>query len=194
MENLPNTFIILDTEFTAWKGSMETNWKKEGEYQELVQISALKVTKTPNGLEVIDVFNQYSKPRINSQLSHYFTDLTCISQEKIDTEGRDFMEVLEDFFIFCEEYGLLIYSYGNDYEIIKLNIELYKILNIKYNYWEHLFLDICDVLRVYIDTTKYTSGTVYRAFPIKITEDDVHNAQWDVLSIYITLDYLLHHN
>ena len=40
-ENLPDTFIIFDTEFTAWEGSMERKWSGENEYKELIQISTL---------------------------------------------------------------------------------------------------------------------------------------------------------
>ena len=44
-KRLPDTFIIFDTEFTAWEGSMERNWSGENEYRELVQISAFRIKK-----------------------------------------------------------------------------------------------------------------------------------------------------
>ena len=42
---LPDTFIILDTEYTSWKGSQERNWSRKNEYKELVQIAAIKIKK-----------------------------------------------------------------------------------------------------------------------------------------------------
>ena len=47
-KSLPETFIIFDTEFTAWKGSQERDWSGENEERELVQIGALKVKKLKN--------------------------------------------------------------------------------------------------------------------------------------------------
>ena len=44
-DKLPDTFIIFDTEFTAWEGSQERKWSGENEFRELVQISAIRVKK-----------------------------------------------------------------------------------------------------------------------------------------------------
>ena len=34
-------WIIIDTEYTSWKGSQERNWSNKYEYKELVQIGYL---------------------------------------------------------------------------------------------------------------------------------------------------------
>ena len=41
---LPNEFIIFDTEYTSWEGSLKRNWSNKNEYKELVAIGALHVS------------------------------------------------------------------------------------------------------------------------------------------------------
>ena len=98
---LPDTFIILDTEYTSWKGSQERNWSKENEYKELVQIAAIKIKKTQKTLKLVKKINIYVKPKKNPQLSDYFINLTNISQETIDKKGIKFKEAMKKIYIFC---------------------------------------------------------------------------------------------
>jgi hypothetical protein len=35
--------VVFDTEFTAWRGSMERNWAGPGEFREIVQIGAVRI-------------------------------------------------------------------------------------------------------------------------------------------------------
>ena len=148
------------------KEFLEVNKEKVAK---ITKIYALKVIQTPNGLEVIQKFNK-------------------------NTQSSNFINVLEDFLIFCEEYKLLIYSYGNVYKTIKQNLHYYKNNKQKYHYWEDLFLDVCDVLNKYIDTNQYNSNTVYSSFPININKNNKSGAEAGALSIFVTLDYILHHN
>lgn len=161
MDSLPNTFVILDIDI---KEFLEVNKEKVAK---ITKIYALKVIQTPNGLEVIQIFDKY-------------------------TQSFNFINILEDFFIFCEEYKLLIYSYGNVYKTIKQNLHSYKNTNRKYKYWEDLFLDVRDVLSRYIDTNKYDSNTVYSSFPININKNNKSGAEAGALSIFVTVDYILH--
>ena len=68
-DKLPDTFIIFDTEFTAWEGSQERKWKGVNEYRELVQISAIRVKKKGNTIAITKKLNLYALPRINPMLS-----------------------------------------------------------------------------------------------------------------------------
>ena len=61
-------YIVFDTEFTSWEGSMENNWSREGEHRELVQIGALKISDG----KIIDKLDILVKPQINPILSDYF--------------------------------------------------------------------------------------------------------------------------
>ena len=102
------------------------NWSGPNEEKELVQIGALKVKKFGKTIKIIDKFNIYIKPIINPKLSSYFINLTNINQKKIDEEGISFKKALKLFYEFCkDEYGKIkLYSYGNDFDIIKENLKL----------------------------------------------------------------------
>jgi len=189
---IPSKFILFDTEFTAWKGSQERNWSLCWEHRELISISALKVEKKNNTLIILDKFNYYIKPRINTDLSSYIINLTSITQHKINTCGLDFEIVMENFYNFSR--NLPLYSYGNDYMVIHENMDLYKIdINSKYRMWCSKFLDIRHIFRSYnIDTSKYSSGTIYKHFSLKSEiKSNVHNSEWDTYSLFLTLKHLL---
>ena len=49
-------YIVFDTEYTAWKNSLQTNWSRQNEYKELVQISAIKVNNS-----IIEKFENFEK-------------------------------------------------------------------------------------------------------------------------------------
>ena len=188
---ISKTFILFDTEFTAWKGSQLRNWSLYWEHKELISISALKIKQIKNKLEIIDKFNCYIQPRINKQLSDYIIDLTGITQQKIDIQGVDFKIAIKKFYKFSE--NLQLYSYGNDYKIIQENLDLYKIPpDSKYRLWNNSFFDIRTIFEFYnINTSKYTSGTIYKHFKLKPTQNiKIHDPEWDTYSMYLTLQYI----
>lgn len=195
-KNLPKEFIIFDTEFTSWKGSQERNWSGENEYMELVQIGALKIIKKNNCLEIKEIFSNFVKPKINPVLSQYFINLTNITQKQVDLEGFDFKKSIQLFYHFCKnKSGNLIplYSYGNDYGIIKYNLDLNKVpLRSKFRSWENYFYDIRAFFKDTVDVSKYSSGTLYKAFDIKPKKkEEVHNSLWDSRSLFLSLNKLI---
>lgn len=189
-----NIFILFDIEYTAWEGSQQRNWSHDNEYKEIICISALKINKCNNKLQIKDKFNYYVKPKLNPILSDYIINLTGITQTKIDTEGYNFEIALEAFYIFCENYN--IYSYGNDYTEIKVNLHLNNISkSSKYFIWESQFYDIKPILNSYnINTSNYTSGSVYKSVGLKPNNVKIHDSMWDTYSLFITLNYLLKNN
>ena len=169
-------YIVFDTEYTSWEGSLENNWSRENEFTELVQISAIKVTNFN-----INKFNIYIKPIINPILSDYFINLTGITNNML-INAVDFKTAINKFKEFCEDYPL--YSYGNDLDIIEENYKLNNLI-IDSN-WTKNFLDFTDKLTPYnIDKTLYTSGTIYKAFNININNHNIHNAEHDTYSLYL---------
>ena len=193
---LPNEFIIFDTEFTAWKGSQERKWSGKNEYMELVQIGALKIKKKNNRLEIVEIFSVFIKPTNNPVLSQYFINLTNITQKQVDLEGFDLKKSLQLFYKFCKNNsGTLIplYSYGNDYVVIKHNLDLYKTpLGSKFRSWEKYFYDIRTFFKDTVDVSKYSSGTLYKAFNIKPKKkEEVHNSLWDARSLFLSLNKLI---
>ena len=101
-DKLPDTFIIYDTEFTAWEGSQEREWSGENEFRELVQISAIRVKKKGNTIAITKKLNLYVLPHINPRLSKYFTNLTGINQETLYKEGKPFKLAMKLFYMFCK--------------------------------------------------------------------------------------------
>lgn len=190
LNSLDDTFVIFDSEFTAWKGSQERNWSRKNEEKELVQIAGLKIKKLKTTIKVIEKINIYIKPKINPVLSQYFINLTGIKQITIDKKGITFKEALRIFYKFCK--NLNIYSYGNDYHIIKENLKLNKLpLKSKFYTWEKKFYDIRNFFKSFIDVNKYTSGTLYRGFQLKPTKVDIHNSLWDSTSIFLSMKYVV---
>lgn len=196
LKNIPDEFILFDTEFTSWKGSVENDWSKIGEYKELVQIGAIKVKKMNNILFVQDRLSLYVKPTVNENLSDYFINLTGITQDTITKCGHPLTDALELFYKFCQDdngSNIPILSYGNDYGIILINLNKLPFAKnkIKYERWEGYFYDIRNIFRDYVDINLHTSGTIYKAFKIKTDKENVHNALWDCYSMYLALEYLM---
>ena len=182
-------YILFDTEYTSWEKSQKNNWSKPTEYREIIQIAAFKIK---NG-EIIDTLNIYVKPNINKKLSKYITKLTGITNHKINTEGISFKKAIAIFYDFSKYHTL--YSYGNDYHVIKENL-LLNDYDKKSKYmkraWMNKFNDFKDILKKNstIDPAKYTSGTIFKAFNIKMPKDHkIHNAFNDVNSMYNVCKY-----
>ena len=192
---LPEKFIIFDTEYTAWEGSQERNWSRDNEYMELVQIGALKVIKTDTTIKIVKKFNIYIKPKKNPELSEYFINLTGITQNIIDKKAVTFNEAMKQFYNFCKTKNnvkLSMFSYGNDYDIIKYNLKLNSVnKKSRFYKWEKKFYDIRPIFDCYVDTSEYTSGTIYKAFNINKKITHVHNALCDCKSIFISLKNIL---
>uniref|UniRef100_A0A6C0CQQ1 Exonuclease domain-containing protein n=1 Tax=viral metagenome TaxID=1070528 RepID=A0A6C0CQQ1_9ZZZZ len=191
-EKLPETFIIFDTEFTAWEGSQERSWSSENEHRELVQISAFKIKKKGNNIAITKKLNIYILPRINRNLSDYFIQLTGITQETLEQKGVTFKKGMEIFYRFCKdryEVKYPLYSMGNDYHVIKENLKLNSInKRSRFYKWEKKFHDITQFFSPYVQTNLYSSGTLYQAFKIVPNcKVDVHNASWDCLSLFLSL-------
>tara|TARA_B100000508_G_scaffold139517_1_gene138018 strand:- start:1570 stop:2151 length:582 start_codon:yes stop_codon:yes gene_type:complete len=174
------SIIIFDTEYTTWEGAQERKWSGENEYRELVQIAAQKVDM--DNEEVLGQYSELVVPRINSQLSDFFTELTHITQAQLDEGGRDFAEVYPEFIEWCADAH--IYSYGSskksDGTILEENIELYQ-LDLPYN--DEVYHNLRPLFQeAGIDVTQYTSGELFRAFDLDIG-GHVHNAMHDVNSL-----------
>lgn len=190
---MDNIIVLFDTEFTAWEGSMKRNWSKKNEYKELVQLAALKV-KMGKKIEIIDELNIIIKPVKNPVLSQYFIDLTGITNNDVKNKGVLFKKALSNFYSFCKNNNKLVnvYSYGNDYIILKENMNYNKIpKKSKFRKWEEFFFDIRPIFDFHgINTNKYTSGTVYKSLNIKPKNPIVHNAMWDTMSLFLTVKAL----
>jgi len=177
--------VIWDTEFTAWEGSHERGWSEPWEHREIIQIAAVKIdTHNWEEREHLDLL---VTPKLNPDLSDYIQELTGISQQDINDKSIDLKNALTQFHIFCNQGKLPAYSYGGDEEVIVESCGLQKIDN-------PLNMDNVHNIRTTfekagIDTSQYTSGTVYQALNLPLT-NNAHYALHDVRSIAATLEAL----
>lgn len=184
-------FIIFDTEYTSWKGTNENGYNRNTQFPELVQIGALKIDKKFN---IIDKLNIFVLPVLNPTLSEYFINLTKITQSKLDKDGIPFTSALNQFYDFCLNDNKLldIYSYGNDYHIIKEGLDIHNINDEeKFRKWKSYFYDVRNIFNEFdINTDKYSSGTIYTAFNLNPNDISVHDALFDSYSIYMSLRHI----
>jgi inhibitor of KinA sporulation pathway (predicted exonuclease) len=112
--------VVFDLEFTSWEGSMANHWLRPGEFQEIVQIGAVKVDADFNTGETFELL---VRPRINPVLSPYLERLTGITNEALRANGVDFAEAYRAFLAFTE--GLPIVAFGRDDLVFIDNLRLY---------------------------------------------------------------------
>lgn len=117
---MPAEVVLFDTEFTAWRGSMERGWAGPGEHKEIVQIGAVKLDART--LEERATFEILIKPQLNPVLSDYLVQLTRITNERIAAHGVSFVDGLRAFRDFAGRRRL--YSYGRDDIIVAANASL----------------------------------------------------------------------
>lgn len=119
--------VIFDLEFTAWEGSLQHDWRRPGEFREVVQIGAVKLA--PESLKVIDQFEVLIIPRLNPVLSPFFSDLTGITNELLQARGVDFITGYRAFLEFAS--GAEVWAHGRDDLVLASNLKLYR--------WDHHF-------------------------------------------------------
>jgi inhibitor of KinA sporulation pathway (predicted exonuclease) len=113
--------VVFDLEFTAWEGSRERRWSLPGERTELVQIGAVKLDAAT--LKIQDEFEVLVRPRLNPDLSDYFTGLTGITNAALAHRGVDFVTAYRAFLDFTD--GAKLWAFGRDDLIFAENIKLY---------------------------------------------------------------------
>ncbi len=113
--------VIFDLEFTAWEGSVQQDWRRPGEFREIVQIGAVKLAS--GNLQVTDEFEVLVSPRLNPQLSSFFSELTGITNEALVRRGVDFIIGYRAFLDFAA--GAEIWAHGRDDLVLAKNLRLY---------------------------------------------------------------------
>jgi inhibitor of KinA sporulation pathway (predicted exonuclease) len=112
--------VVYDLEFTAWDGSMARKWMAPGEFKEVIQIGAVKVTSAFSPIESFEVL---VRPRLNPHLSEYIQALTGISNADLAGRGVDFDEAYRAFVGFAG--ALPIVAFGRDDLVLTDNLRLY---------------------------------------------------------------------
>jgi inhibitor of KinA sporulation pathway (predicted exonuclease) len=138
---------VLDTEITAWEGSLARRWSGPGEAMEIVEIGAVKLD-AGRGMAELESFEALVRPRINPALDAYFVRLTGITQADVDARGTDFATALAAFVRFLGRDGAgggvgAVVSTGSDGFAIEENCRLN---GLAFPFARGLFHDITDDL------------------------------------------------
>ena len=120
---IPRRFSILDLEYTAWEGSRERSWSKDYEHREIIEIGMIYF----NNFKEYSSLNLLVLPEINPILSQYIQKLTGIDNKLLSNEGINFAKALNLLFDFYSKNTNVILTYGDDFEVIKENINLYNL-------------------------------------------------------------------
>jgi len=133
--NIPINYSILDTEYTAWKGSRERNWSNKNEYREVIEIGMIHI----NNFKEQNLLSLLVLPKINPILSRYIQNLTGIDNKLLKKEGIGFSQALDRLYDFSCQNANVIFTYGDDDEVIKENINLN---NLNFNITKLNFINI----------------------------------------------------
>lgn len=181
MKKLPETFVIFDTEYTSWEGSLERDWSNEDEHREIIQIGAIRVAN----LKEVDSFLVYVKPTLNPELSNFIIELTGIDQETIDAKGVSYEEAEKAFLEWRD--GLPAYSFkGADQLVMMENDDLNGLKRIE----DTNYFSVAEIFEAHgIDTTTYMSSTIPEAFGLT-PPPHAHDAVNDARSILLAFQAL----
>jgi inhibitor of KinA sporulation pathway (predicted exonuclease) len=188
----PETFVLLDTEYTAWEGSWQRGWTGPGEFKEIIQVGIIRV-----GPGLIETASEkiYVKPVKNPELSDYIKNLTHITQDEIETQGVSLAECVAKIQSFLGDDPA--YSYGLDEVVVKENCDL---IGIPYTPSLGRILDVRDVIfpglkTINVSPEGYTSGTLIEAFgpaPDSAAHDAVNDMRNLLAAIRAINERLVH--
>ena len=101
-------YIVFDLEATCWKDD-------RSKPHEIIEIGAVKVV---DGL-VVDKFQKFVRPILNTELSPFCIELTSIQQEDVDS-AEDFPVVLKEFQEWIgEDYQLCSWGFYDKTQLIE---------------------------------------------------------------------------
>lgn len=119
------SLVVYDLEVTSWEGALARRWSGPGEFPEIIQIGAVKLSRDAGWAET-ESFNPLVRPVRNPVLSDYIIALTGITQSAVDTQGLPFAEALARFARLVGDGKAL--SNGGDDEMVAENCALHKMV------------------------------------------------------------------
>ncbi|AWL11808.1 hypothetical protein HMF8227_01330 [Saliniradius amylolyticus] len=180
--------VLFDTEFTAWPGSRERNWRGPGEHREVIQLAALKIDYISEGIQIEQSFNELVCPAINPTLSDYIVDLTGITQHALENHGVDYASALKAFHQFTEQGQLRCFCWGKDDEVLMENARLLSLPQPEFGGGFENLMDVFN--RAGIAVNDVCSGDLHKVFQLPL-KGEAHNALHDVRSMAVSLEHIL---
>jgi inhibitor of KinA sporulation pathway (predicted exonuclease) len=177
-------FIIVDLEWTSWKGNylgknFEIEKRKNWQKKEIIQIGAIKFNKY---YKILDTLNLYVKPHFNPILSNYITNLTNITNKLIEKKGLKFIKANKELIKFSKDCTLL--SNGIDGQVLKknyhynkINLKCPEIINIK-----KIFEKEYHIPKKFLHSPK-----IKTFFGYKYRKEEAHNALNDCKSVLFAI-------
>ena len=118
----PAVIAVMDLEWTSWAGARARRWQGPGEEMEIVQIGAVRLADAA-ALPELAALDVLVRPSLNPTLSDYFTELTGITQARVERDGIGFAGALARLVDFFEGVEA-VWAYGRDHEVIERNCRL----------------------------------------------------------------------
>ncbi len=179
--------IFTDSEYTNFGPSFAEAWPEPHHYKEIYQVAAVRIDD--DTFAITDKLELVVRPTFNSTLSTFATQLTGMTQARIDTEGITFVEALEKFVSFCGDTPIVVMD--ADWSVWKENCRLNKV---RFPYETNPFIRVKEYLGQWgVDSSKYSSGTLHKAAGIEI-HGKVHDPMHDVQSLAAAVNVLSRRN
>ena len=190
LKALTSSFVIYDTEYTAWEGSRKNNWKRPGEFREIIEIGAIRGSLVKNKIIVKKVFSILVRPVINPKLSNYIIQLCGITQQMVDKKGVNFNTAWNKLLKFTRGANSIL-SFGEDDLIIQENLIMnkvdYRINNKIWLNYKSIFLNESNLNR----KSSIQSCDIPKALGLEPINKQKHRALSDVLNQIQGLNKLL---
>jgi DNA polymerase III alpha subunit (gram-positive type) len=187
--------VVYDTEYWAAQGALERCWHGiDDQLPVLIQIGAYKV-RLEEGLPLISELVSFITPIGRTgeaiTLNKYFSDLTGITQEKIDREGKHPREAIAEFHEFTGNRTM--YSYGDD--VVDTFLPTCFAIDIKCPFNLHQAKDARHILRksgvTEAEISTNRSGSIAHHFGVESRKLHEHDAKDDAFSLLEAMRHLV---
>ncbi len=187
--------VVYDTEYWTAQGALERCWHGiDDQLPVLIQIGAYKVKVEP-GLPQVDELLLFITPIGRNggiiTLNSYFSDLTGITQETIDREGKHPKVAIDEFYEFTGNRNM--YSYGDD--VVDTFLPTCFAIDIKCPFHLHQAKDARLILRqsgvTEAEIATNRSGSIAHHFGVESRKLHEHDAKDDAFSLLEAMRHLV---
>lgn len=159
-ETLPEDFVVFDVETTGLNTSLDS----------IIQISAVKYKDS----QLHSTLDFIVKPSNKKRITPFITELTGITQDRVDKEGKDFKVVIKDFLDFIEGEILIGHNLKFDIAILTSECKRHKIELQGEKYFDTYLLSKKKL--PYLDKGEYKLEKLKNRLPENIKSLESHNA------------------
>lgn len=167
--------VYLDLEYIYPSMTRESGRPTGADRRQIVQIAAI-IFDNGSGKELASL-DILTFPAFAKKLPNFFTELTKITQGKLNKEGVPFAEGLKKLVDFAGSHP--IWTFNLDQEVLEQNCDYF---NIAFPFKKNFTRVKPQLPKWNIDPEKYSSGTLFKAVGLKMS-GQIHNALHDVRSM-----------